>query len=267
MRRREGLHAAQMEALRLRRRCGVVSTEHLRLDVIAAHCGATIDTAPMEGALAQLVRRGRKVQILLADHLTDPAAQRFSIAHELGHLVLGHPTPPGITAVMGSPVPTTERSHEEEANAFAAELLMPADWLRQRCEAGPVGLDVPRQISRELGVSILASAIRFVELTSHPCAAVLSRNQVVRWVAATEAFPHAIVRGRVVPSTTAAGAFFATGRAPDEPQRVSAADWVEAPAGGVMVEHAAGSQELGTVISMIWPEGSDGVCSGTQYAA
>ena len=50
----------------------------------------------------------------------------------------------------------------------------------------------------------------------------------------------------------------ALGRAPDQPQRVAAADWVDAPSESVMVEHAAGSPELGTVISMIWPEGSGG---------
>ena len=119
-----------MEARRLHRRCGVRASEHLRLEVIAAHCGATIDVARIDGALAQLVRRGRKVQILLADHVTDLAAQRFSIAHELGHLVLGHPTPQAVTAAKGAPVPAQERDHEEEANAFAAELLMPAAWLR-----------------------------------------------------------------------------------------------------------------------------------------
>ena len=247
-----------MEARRLHRRCGVRASEHLRLEVIAAHCGATIDVARIDGALAQLVRRGRKVQILLADHVTDLAAQRFSIAHELGHLVLGHPTPQAVTAAKGAPVPAQERDHEEEANAFAAELLMPAAWLRHRCEVGPVGLDVPRQISQELGVSILASAIRFVELTTHPCAAVLSRKQVVQWAAVTDTFPHAITRGRTVAQTSAAGAFFTTGRAPDQPQRVAAADWVDAPSESVMVEHAAGSPELGTVISMIWPEGSGG---------
>ena len=81
----------------------------------------------------------------------------------------------------------------------------------------------------------------------------------------TDTFPHAITRGRTVAQTSAAGAFFTTGRAPEQPQRVAAADWVDAPSESVMVEHAAGSPELGTVISMIWPEGSGG--SGAARSA
>ncbi|MBK7536975.1 MAG: hypothetical protein IPI49_16760 [Myxococcales bacterium] len=59
--------------------------------------------------------------------------------------------------------------------------------------------------------------------------------------------------------TSATGAFFTTCRAPDQPQRVAAADWVDVPSENIMVEHAAGSPELGAVIIMIWPEGSGAV--------
>jgi Zn-dependent peptidase ImmA (M78 family) len=58
----------------------------------------------------------------------NPMRQRFSVAHELGHLLL-HPHP-----APGSHV------HEREANTFAAEFLMPAAEIRDRL---PTPVDIP----------------------------------------------------------------------------------------------------------------------------
>ena len=50
------------------------------------------------------------------------ARQRFTVAHELGHATLAHRVP--------------EQAQEVEANAFAAELLLPRDALRQAVSSG-----------------------------------------------------------------------------------------------------------------------------------
>jgi len=50
--------------------------------------------------------------------------RRFTIAHELGHLVLNHSTPEGVFRERTY----KENPQEIEANAFAAELLMPT-WM------------------------------------------------------------------------------------------------------------------------------------------
>jgi len=61
--------------------------------------------------------------------------QRFSIAHELGHLHLGHEDVDinhGIEAIFGDEDESYDKVQgdlEREANAFAAELLMPKVWI------------------------------------------------------------------------------------------------------------------------------------------
>lgn len=55
--------------------------------------------------------------IVLTDDRDDAYAHRFSAAHELGHLLLHYDALPG------------DPRHEREANAFAAEFLMPAHRL------------------------------------------------------------------------------------------------------------------------------------------
>lgn len=85
--------------------------------------------------------------------------QRFTIAHELGHMVLNH----GRSMRDNSANYSTHADHykEREANAFAAELLMPKeviDWMipRNNRDVGAM--------SRELGVSEAAMRYRLINL-------------------------------------------------------------------------------------------------------
>lgn len=52
-----------------------------------------------------------------------PTRKRFTLAHELGHLVLEH-------VHMGQSSQHSNNAQEAEANAFASELLMPSDDLK-----------------------------------------------------------------------------------------------------------------------------------------
>ncbi len=61
--------------------------------------------------------------------------KRFSIAHEVGHLVLGHSVKSDIFSYSSrDPV-------EVEANIFAAELLMPFKWLKEDLKGYGVKID------------------------------------------------------------------------------------------------------------------------------
>jgi IrrE N-terminal-like domain len=255
MRRAERLAEARRHARRLHGRLGVRSADHVRVEAMAEYLGAEICEGTMEGASAQLVSHGDRTVIMLARHVTDPGAQRFSIAHELGHLLMRHPSTPLVT---GWPRRREQRRKhlEVEANAFAAELLMPSMLLRRRCEVSPVDLKVPRQIAAEFKVSLPASAIRFVELTSEPCAAVMSERGVVRWAASSASFRHPIRRGRRVARDSLAWHYFAAGTVPEQPQRVPARAWLERSREAEIIEHATGSPELGTVLSMLWMPGT-----------
>lgn len=93
--------------------------------------------------------QGRPVIVL--SRKGNPMRQRFSVAHELGHLLL-HPDPvPG------------DSGHEREANAFAAELLMPADEIRDRLPA-PVDITALKETADGYGVSVAALAYRGKDL-------------------------------------------------------------------------------------------------------
>ncbi len=79
-----------------------------------------------------------------------PGAERFVIAHEIGHHVLGHKGGRG--------------KIEPEANAFASELVIPLDELRSRIRARPY----LSQLAEDFGVSRQAMfyAVTAARLTS-----------------------------------------------------------------------------------------------------
>jgi Zn-dependent peptidase ImmA (M78 family) len=122
-----GILNARREAGRLLRRFGVESVNHVNVEGFAARLNIAILEAPLDGASAQLLVGKGRASIVLSDRLTDPAARRRAIAHELGHYVLNHPSLPIgelCSPRVREPL-ADQRDIEDEANGFAVRLLTP----------------------------------------------------------------------------------------------------------------------------------------------
>jgi len=253
---------ARDAARALSRRFGVTAPAHINIEAFAARLGATVTVGPLEGAIAQLVRVGSDAHIIVSERITDACAVRFSIAHELGHLVLGHPSRPPSELCGGVRgrdrlAPSDERNLELEANAFAGELLMPSHLVQRWCEVSPVSMEIPWRIAREYNVSILASAIQFTALASERCAAVFSARREVVWSAVSPTFDRDIPRGKRIDPESVAWDFFAKGTLDDRAQPVPADAWLDTSAEVDIVEHSIASPQHGTVLSLLWiPERS-----------
>ncbi|WP_308101716.1 ImmA/IrrE family metallo-endopeptidase [Streptomyces sp. S07_1.15] len=89
-----------------------------------------------------LLRQDGRTPIVGVNDAHSAHRQRFTIAHELGHLLLH----PGREVVLDRPVRVNLRDktssmatdrEEIEANAFAASLLMPAELMRSELQRLP----------------------------------------------------------------------------------------------------------------------------------
>lgn len=87
--------------------------------------------------------------------------QRFTLAHELGHLRLGHrgELPVDLVETLAN----TRDPREVQANAFAAELLAPRAGVKEMVSAEP-GLGDVAAIAGRYGISMLAALYRLVTL-------------------------------------------------------------------------------------------------------
>ncbi len=134
---------------------------------------------PFKGDVSGALLRDEHRTVIGVNALHPDTRQRFTIAHELGHLVLhtGHPVhydraPFRIN--LRNAVSSEARDPEEiEANRFAAELLMPEAMLkRDLLEQDIPGLDVSdehaletvRWLADRYKVSVQAMAIRLATL-------------------------------------------------------------------------------------------------------
>lgn len=90
-----------------------------------------------------------------------PLRQRFTIAHELGHFLLGHGLGEEHQEEIVDDFFDKSRLVEREANLFASVLLMPSDWVREYVKKN--GMDIGN-LAKTFGVSKQAATIRLLEL-------------------------------------------------------------------------------------------------------
>ena len=99
--------------------------------------------------------------------------QRFTIAHELGHLVLEHQGEMFVDATVLRRDENSSRAIdplEIEANGFAAALLMPARWVERELNEGKnaspseSAADATARLAKDFGVSVQAMSFRLANL-------------------------------------------------------------------------------------------------------
>jgi Zn-dependent peptidase ImmA (M78 family) len=114
-----------------------ITTPPIPVHELAALLGAQIVEERLDKDMSGLLFRqpGRIVIGLNETH--PPVRQRFTIAHELGHLVLH----PGTNVFLDRRVNFRDQTSslavdrdEIQANSFAAELLMPAEMVLAECQ-------------------------------------------------------------------------------------------------------------------------------------
>jgi Zn-dependent peptidase ImmA (M78 family) len=249
------LRVARATARTMHCRFGVERAAHIQVEAWATKHGIELIESPLDGAKAQLVRVGERTQIVLPEHVTDRGTRRFSIAHELFHYLMKHPSPTPTMMCVPKALRRNDRTahaYESSANAFAGELLLPEFLLRARCEVSPVSLDIAHGIAAEFDTSILSSAIRFVELSSERCAAVFAARGEIVWAAPSATFKASLPRGKRLDAGCVAWDFHAGRRLDERAQPVPADVWIDTSSDVEIIEHSIGSREHGTTLSMLW---------------
>jgi Zn-dependent peptidase ImmA (M78 family) len=102
------------------------------IDYVSKHCEGSIQLEShgfIDKVSGAHIRKGNKHLIAYnRDHHLH--RQRFTIAHELGHLILEH------AELRNNKDDDTNNPEETAANQFAAELLVPLEFLKRDFDAG-----------------------------------------------------------------------------------------------------------------------------------
>ena len=115
------------------------------------------DSPKLRGSDGFVTKIGDKKAIYLNENKGTIQRRRFTLAHELGHIVLDHPINPII--YRNSEVDENQSPTEIQANIFARDLLMPAGVLAK------LHVTTVDEIMQICNVSRISAQIRLERLT------------------------------------------------------------------------------------------------------
>ena len=146
----------------------------------------------IDGVSLNLKTRDKSTHVIV-NSASAPSRQRFTMAHELGHILI----PWHVGSVLIDQVaPVSPRSSsyftpeswtmETEANSFAAELLMPYSWLERVISTTDDLSKIHRNISQSCQTSALSVAIRLSQFLPERVVYASERDGVVEFSGTTE---------------------------------------------------------------------------------
>lgn len=149
---------------------------------LAQELGVEIHESPLEGCDGWVLS-GPAGSLIRLNSSVSKKRRRFTLAHELAHLLLGVPT------IVGEMISDSLRSNNKEerrVNELAAELLLPKPIVQRYVPGVPVVADQIRKLASKANVSDLAAAIRVVNLAPsiglRNAVAALFRNGKQEWL-------------------------------------------------------------------------------------
>lgn len=198
----------------------------LSLEEIASSLGAIVEVGSMDGCEGRIIMSKTSAIIKVNATITHPGKLNFVLAHEIGHFVLHRDLKLFIDNVKTLSEWHTKGAHEQQANAFAEELLMPEMLFREMVKGKKFNIGLIEQLADHFFVSLTAALIRYLRIGQFPMMIIYISEGIVRWKMASVDFPFQYLPyGATVPAWTAAGDFFNGKRLEDKPVQVDAIEW------------------------------------------
>lgn len=238
---------------RLLSELGITEPEDIQLDDIAWACGALVVREPLTGCEARLLGHDDKAVITVNTHTTSVARQRFSIGHELGHW-MHHRTRASFRCTKRDFIHSwSDASPEQDANKYAADLLLPSHMYGPRVKGREMTLTTASEMADIFQASLTASAIRLVNVGSAPAIVLCSGTSGIIWRAyGADVRIKLPLRDR--PTSDSVAYDLLRGGTPPGPTNVSAAAWFM-DASAPYHEICEDSRRIGgndTVLSILW---------------
>ncbi|MEG0835431.1 MAG: ImmA/IrrE family metallo-endopeptidase [Christensenellaceae bacterium] len=171
---------AAIVADKLRKDLDISEHNSIDLEQLAIRLGIKIKRIDLGDGIEGVSKsNGNKHLVILKPFPYSPEKERFTLAHEIGHILIHH----------GSHYCKAEYFHafrtqadiEREANEFAEELLMPKQPVYVLLKNTDLSWTLIRQISDKYIVSISAAAIRAVNLFDDDAIIIWHDGNTVKW--------------------------------------------------------------------------------------
>jgi len=221
---------------------------------IAGDLGLRLRQVPSTGFDGALLRVAGSPQgiIVVRESIPETGSKRFTIAHEIGHYILpGHETDCSVCTERDVRLSRKNADRlEQEANKFAAELLLPAAKLSTIVRERGLSLKTGKFVSKLFQTSLTVAAIRCVEVSERKAAFIESRNGVVRLFAKSRSWKGHIDWGGEIGSGALARQLSVGGEMEKE-GRVQPMEWIWGQTGATLMEESMLMPSYNSVLSLL----------------
>lgn len=198
----------------------------LSLEDIAASYGAIIEREAMEGCEGRILIMGNSGIIKVNTSIEHEGKRNFVTAHEIGHFTLHK----GLNVFLDTNQTLSDWHkkgiHEQQANEFASELLMPTELFRKKVSGQKLSLDLIESVATYFSVSLTACFIKYSRVGQYPVMIIYIENGIVKWKLSSNDFPFQYIEHQSkVPAWTVAGDYFNKGIVEKKPVKVDAIEW------------------------------------------
>lgn len=235
----------------------ITSPEQLDVLLIAAHHNVFVRFRALAHEEGHMLRAHDRALVVVNQRARQSEKWRFVVAHELGHFLLHqeHDQLP-ICTDLALHSWYSSCKIEREANAFAAELLMPKALFSACCDdlqGDPwPSLDHVSMLATGFETSLTATALRFAQLTQRSVAVVHATKNHIDWCAQSPSFKLNIKPDTPLHQGSWAAALHSGQLIPAEPLPCASSAWdkhlQDAPARlvehSIMMNHYASSLTL-----------------------
>lgn len=196
---------------------------------IADEMDIVVEDMDLENVSGILFKAGDRKKIGIKKDM-NPMRKRFTLAHELGHNEI--PTHKNAKYECSedylNPFLKYNSSIEQEANRFAAELLMPTRLFKPLVYQFKPEFSDLDELSDICDASLTATAIKFLSLTEECCALVVSDGKYIKWSAKSNSFKYYIQSREPVSSNTLTNSYKFKGLNSEASSQLSLASyWIE----------------------------------------
>jgi Zn-dependent peptidase ImmA (M78 family) len=141
-----------------------------------------------KGHIGRIYIEGDAGIITIDRKIKEEGRKKFTIAHEVGHFSLEKEREYFCSKadIMNF---WQHKNHEQESNIFAAELLMPEEWIKQFVKWKGEALETLEEAAVMFGTTLSSMSLRYAECGKFPIAVIFSQDGRVKWSKISEDFP------------------------------------------------------------------------------
>ena len=159
------------------------------MDIFVAALGATLIEESLPSSDGKIIRGNTKTLIKVNSDIKFEERRRFTIAHEIGHLLLHdkldlevhNETSNSLNWFNSAEQQAKKGIQEWEANDFASALLMPEDLIRQETFKKNFSPDLLKKLSYRFKTSLTSTIYRLLSLNIYPLFVVFIYNGNIKY--------------------------------------------------------------------------------------